>query len=101
MNTSSDGEPGVRDHFFRNHNHQSFFSLFQSLYPWNGKRWLQVNINALQTDRLIDEFGFPPERVAELTTSVGNKLLEEFTLPGRVLCHESAWLTFCQMANRW
>ncbi|KAA3643370.1 MAG: glycosyltransferase family 1 protein [Chloroflexi bacterium] len=72
-------EPGVRDHFFRNAHHKSFFSLFQSLYPWNGRRWLQVNINTLQSHRLIDEFGFPLERVTELTTSVGDKLLEEFT----------------------
>jgi hypothetical protein len=41
--------PGVRDHFFRNSNHRSFFSLFQSLYPWNGKRWVQANPSILGT----------------------------------------------------
>lgn len=72
-------EPGVRDHFFRNLGNKSFFSLFQSLYPWNGRRWLQVNINTLQSQRLVEEFGIPSERVAGLSTSVGDKLLEEFT----------------------
>ncbi|MEA3441845.1 MAG: hypothetical protein U9R58_16335, partial [Chloroflexota bacterium] len=35
--------PGIRDHFFRNVDNKPFFSLFESMYPWNGRRWLQVN----------------------------------------------------------
>jgi glycosyltransferase involved in cell wall biosynthesis len=71
--------PGSRDHFFRNVDNQSFFSLFRRLYPWNGRRWLQVNINKLQSDRLISEFGFPKQRVLELGTSVGDMLFEDYT----------------------
>ncbi|MFC2031399.1 hypothetical protein ACFLWA_11825, partial [Chloroflexota bacterium] len=29
-------KPGTRDHFFRNINNRTFFSLFKMLYPWNG-----------------------------------------------------------------
>ncbi len=42
-------KPGVRDHFFRNIKNKTFFSLFKLLYPWNGNRWLQININARQS----------------------------------------------------
>ncbi len=48
-------DPGVRDHFFRNMDNKTFFSLFESLYPWNGNRWLQININARQSRKLIKE----------------------------------------------
>ncbi|MDH3944234.1 MAG: hypothetical protein OEV06_09095, partial [Anaerolineae bacterium] len=52
--------PGVRDHFFRNMANRPFFDLFRSLYPWNGKHWLQVNINSRQSTRLVERFSFPP-----------------------------------------
>jgi len=71
-------EAGVRDHFFHNIDHRPFFSLLEALYPWKGRRWLQVNINALQAHRLIEEFGFAPERVVQISTCVGDKLLDEF-----------------------
>ena len=40
---------------------------------------MQVNINTLQSHRLVDEFDFAPERVAEISTSVNSTLMEEFT----------------------
>ena len=55
-------EPGSRDHFFRNVENQPFFSLFQMLYPWNGRRWIQVNISRWQSERLMMEYGFPQQR---------------------------------------
>ena len=61
-------KPGVRDHFFRNIKNKSFFSLFKMIYPWNGNRWLQVNINKRQSRRLINKFGFPEEKVFEIST---------------------------------
>ena len=72
-------EPGERDHFFRNVHNQPFFSLFQMLYPWQGRRWLQVNINKRQSERLIKEYGFPPQRVLEISTCVGNTLFDDYT----------------------
>ena len=64
--------PGVRDHFFRNRKNKPFFSLFKMLYPWNGSKWLQVNINARQSRRLIKKFGFPAEKVSEISTYIAD-----------------------------
>lgn len=71
--------PGIRDHFFRNVGNKPFFELFESLYPWNGRRWLQVNINRLQSLRLIEEYGFSEERVFELSTCVSDEFFEGYT----------------------
>jgi glycosyltransferase involved in cell wall biosynthesis len=70
--------PGVRDHFFRNMANQPFFSLFERLYPWNGERWLQVNINGLQSKKLVQRYGFGAAQVRELSTSISNAFLEEY-----------------------
>lgn len=72
-------ETGQRDHFFRNVHNKPFFSLFQMLYPWQGRRWLQVNINKRQSRRLINEHGFPPQRVLEISTCVSDKLFADYT----------------------
>ncbi len=70
-------EPGPRDHFFRNHDNEAFFGFFQRIYPWNGRRWAQLNINSLQNRRLIDRFHFRPDRVF----TVGTGLDTEFFRP--------------------
>lgn len=62
--------PGPRDHFFRNHDNEEFFGFLQRIYPWNGRRWVQVNINSLQTRRLIDRFHFRPDRVFTIGTAL-------------------------------
>lgn len=72
-------QPGERDHFFRNVHNQPFFSLFQRLYPWQGRRWLQININRRQSKRLVEGFGFPQERVFEIPTCVSDKLFDDYT----------------------
>ncbi len=72
-------EPGVRDHFFRNCHNRPFFKLFQLLYPWNGRRWIQVNINSPQSRTLIEKFGFPPNKVFELGTSISDKFFQPGT----------------------
>ncbi|MDK1119303.1 MAG: glycosyltransferase [Anaerolineae bacterium] len=72
-------EPGVRDHFFRNIKNKTFFSLFETLYPWNGNRWLQVNINARQSRKLIDKFGFPKEKVFEISTCIADTFFEPYS----------------------
>ncbi len=64
---------GPRDHFFRNMANRDFFRLFTRLYPWNGQRWIQVNINTPQSRALIERFGFSPDKVFELGTSINDK----------------------------
>ena len=65
-------EDGPRDHFFHNIDNHDFFNLFKEMYPWNGQRWIQVNINTPQSRALIERFGFTPEKVFELGTSISN-----------------------------
>ena len=77
---------GPRDHFFRNVDNAPFFSLFRRVYPWNGRRWIQVNINSLQSRTLIERFGFERGRVFELGTSVSDKFFGEFTPEDRREC---------------
>lgn len=79
-NEIAPGEPaGIRDHFFRNASNRPFFALFESLYPWNGRKWIQVNINKLQSQRLIQQYGFAKEKVVGISTSVGNSLFRSYT----------------------
>lgn len=80
---AGDEEPGVRDHFFRNCENRSFFRLFERMYPWNGKRWLQVSINTRQSETLVRKFGFPEEKTFELGTSISDDFFVD-ALPGYV-----------------
>ena len=70
---------GPRDKFFRNINNRPFFSLFEKIYPWNGKRWIQVNINTPQSSKIIEELGFSKNRVFEISTSVSDKFFKEYS----------------------
>jgi glycosyltransferase involved in cell wall biosynthesis len=71
---------GPRDHFFRNSDHRGFFPLFQSLYPWDGQRWLQVNINPRQTRRLKKRTRIPSEKVQELSTAVDDRFFMAYSV---------------------
>ena len=72
------GEPtGPRDHFFRNRENEPFFDVFRRILPWNGRRWIQVNINPLQSERLVAQDGIPTDRVF----LVGTGIDEGFFLP--------------------
>ncbi len=73
-----DEEAGPRDHFFKNIENKSFNNLFKKLFPWNGKRWLFVNINTPQTEVLTKRFGFDKSRVFELGTSISDDFFAEF-----------------------
>ncbi len=74
-----DEAPGIRDHFFHNRTNANFFSLFQSLYPWNGSRWLQVNINALQSRKLIDRYGIPAVKVFKISTYISDAFFDTYS----------------------
>lgn len=71
--------PGPRDHFYRNQDNRMFFSFFQRILPWNGQRWIQLNINVLQSQRLIDQFGFQPDRVRTIGTGIDDSFFRPCT----------------------
>ena len=72
-------EPGVRDHFFRNHENLPFFSVMERVLPWNGRRWIQFNINRQQSERLMEAYGFSADRVAEVGTAINDAYFETCT----------------------
>ncbi|MBW2712940.1 MAG: hypothetical protein JRC77_04240, partial [Deltaproteobacteria bacterium] len=62
---------GERDHFFRNSENQSFFQWFRRVFPWDGRRWLQLVINEVQREVLLnDGYHFDSSRVIELGTFI-------------------------------
>lgn len=69
---------GPRDKFFRNHKNEAFFSFFKRIYPWNGRRWIQININQLQSERLLAE-GFSKDRVHEISTMVSDEFFRTYS----------------------
>ena len=70
---------GPRDHFFKNIDNKAFFSLFKKIYPWNGKRWGQVNINSQQSDVLAEKFEFDHSSLFELSTSISDNFFKPYT----------------------
>ena len=70
---------GSRDHFFRNSENKPFFKVFEVLYPWDGDRWIQVNINKRQSRKLVRAYGFSKKKVFEVSTSVSDKFFEDYT----------------------
>lgn len=75
----NDEPPGKRDHFFRNYKHKEFFKFFKTVYPWNGKRCIQVNIKKEQSGYLIENLGFEEKKVYELSTSLSESFFEDFS----------------------
>ena len=72
-------EPGPRDHFFRNHDNPEFFDFLQRIFPWNGRNWVQANINPVQSRRLIDRFHFHPDSVFTIGTAIDPSFFVEPT----------------------
>jgi len=71
--------PGSRDHFFKNYENRNFFDFFVKLYPWDGTKWIQTNINKLQSDKLQNKYNFAPNKVFELATSISDKFFTNYT----------------------
>jgi hypothetical protein len=67
---SEDAPRGPRDHFFHNADNGPFFDVLRRIFPWNGRRWIQVNINPLQSRHLIAEDGFEDDRVFLVGTGI-------------------------------
>ncbi|MEK6222951.1 MAG: glycosyltransferase, partial [Chloroflexota bacterium] len=53
--------------------------LLENLYPWDGKKWLQLNINARQTRKLTNKYGFSSKSVSEISTCVGDRFFDEYS----------------------
>jgi glycosyltransferase involved in cell wall biosynthesis len=68
-----DDPAGSRDHFFRNDGNRAFFDLFRRILPWNGRRWIQVNINPVQSTRLVEQEGFDADRVFLVGTGIDDE----------------------------
>jgi len=77
------GEGGVRDHFFRNHANSDFFDVLTRVFPWNGGRWLQMNINARQSDTLEAEYGFDRCRLGEVGTAISDAFFRSVSVDER------------------
>ncbi|MCK4521602.1 MAG: phosphodiester glycosidase family protein [Nanoarchaeota archaeon] len=65
---------GSRDHFFRNYDIGEVFSLQEQIYPWVSDKWMHLNINILQTKRLIKKIGINPNNTDEITTSIESEI---------------------------
>ncbi|MBU2927275.1 phosphodiester glycosidase family protein [Winogradskyella psychrotolerans] len=65
---------GPRDFFFHNAHVGEFFSIIETVYPWESRSWMNVNINRIQQDHLINVNGHNPANVALLGTAVDTKM---------------------------
>jgi glycosyltransferase involved in cell wall biosynthesis len=74
----SNEDKGPRDHFYKNHTNIEFFELFEKLFPWNGDKWMQVNINEPQTQCLVEKFNFSKDKVYEIGSCISNEFLRIF-----------------------
>ncbi|PTL98935.1 MAG: hypothetical protein DA407_17250, partial [Bacteroidetes bacterium] len=65
---------GPRDFFFHNAHVGEFFSIIETIYPWESRSWMNVNINKMQQNHLININGHNPANVALLGTAVDTKM---------------------------
>ena len=65
---------GPRDFFFHNAHVGEFFSIIETIYPWENRSWMNVNINKIQQNHLININGHNPANVALLGTAVDTKM---------------------------
>jgi hypothetical protein len=63
-------KPGQRDHFFKNYHLGEVFSIIETIFPWESRSWMSVNINENQSIKLISEHGHNPANVAEIGTAI-------------------------------
>jgi len=63
-------KPGPRDHFFNNYHLGEVFSIFETIYPWESRTWLSLNINNIQCNKLINEHGHNPANIAQIGTAI-------------------------------
>ncbi|GAB4298548.1 MAG: hypothetical protein Kow0090_14000 [Myxococcota bacterium] len=69
----------LSEHFFINSDISEFFSLIDLLYPWKSRKWLQANINRIQSEALAFHYGVSPAQIDTLTTAVDTELYRPHT----------------------
>ncbi len=62
--------PGPRDFFFTNCHLGEVFSIVETLYPWQSRSWINVNINSGQSEHLVRLNGHNPANVMYVGTAV-------------------------------
>jgi glycosyltransferase involved in cell wall biosynthesis len=65
---------GPRDFFFHNAHIGEFFSVIETVYPWESRSWMHININKMQQEHLININGHNPANIALLGTAVDTKM---------------------------
>ena len=65
---------GPRDFFFTNCHLGEVFSIIETLYPWQSRTWINVNINRDQSRHVIRTKGHNPANVMEIGTAVDTSL---------------------------
>jgi len=64
---------GPRDFFFTNSDVGEFFSIIEVLFPWERKSWMTININSIQHNKSIHNFGHNPVNVMQIGTAIDYK----------------------------
>ena len=65
---------GPRDIFFTNCHLGEVFSVIETLYPWQSRSWISLNINGDQSRHVIRTNGHNPANVMEIGTAVDTSL---------------------------
>jgi hypothetical protein len=71
---SSGSKKGPRDFFFTNCHLGEVFSIIETLFPWQSRTWINVNINRDQSDHVVRINGHNPANVMEIGTAVDTSL---------------------------
>jgi glycosyltransferase involved in cell wall biosynthesis len=98
---------GPRDFFFHNAHVGEFFSLIETIYPWESRSWMNVNINKIQQNHLIDINGHNPANVALLGTAVDTKMhqmskrdiIKAFMQVSTIFANKKETITVHKVAN--
>jgi len=76
---TKNSRPGPRNHFFHNSHIGEVFSLIEVLYAWESRSWLQVNINKVQSRKLIEIYGHNPANVTEICTGIDTEIYKSIS----------------------
>lgn len=98
---------GPRDFFFHNAHVGEFFSIIETVYPWESRSWMNVNINKIQQEHLININGHNPANVALLGTAVDTKMhqmskrdiIKAFMQVSTIFANKTAEITVHTAAN--
>jgi hypothetical protein len=70
---------GPRDFFFQNSHIGEFFSQIETLFPWESRNWISVNINREQSKHLIEINGHNPANICEIGTAIDTDVYQKIS----------------------